>query len=36
MLEDMEKEAKDKDLGWDTEAIVEEFAPLIRKIEGKE
>jgi len=36
MLEDMEKEAKDKDLGWDTDGIVEEFAPLMRKIEGKE
>ena len=32
MLEDMEKEAKDKDLGWDTETIVEEFAPIMQKL----
>ncbi|MCT4638379.1 MAG: monovalent cation:proton antiporter-2 (CPA2) family protein [Bacteroidales bacterium] len=32
MLEDIENEAKDKDLGWDTETIKEEFAPLIRKL----
>jgi CPA2 family monovalent cation:H+ antiporter-2/glutathione-regulated potassium-efflux system ancillary protein KefC/glutathione-regulated potassium-efflux system protein KefB len=32
MLEDIENEAKDKDLGWDTETIKEEFAPIIRKL----
>lgn len=32
MLEDIENEAKDKDLGWNTETIREEFAPLIRKL----
>lgn len=32
MLEDIENEAKDKDLGWDTETIKEEYAPLIRKL----
>ena len=36
MLEDMENEAKDKDLGWNTETIIEEFAPLMRQFkEGK-
>lgn len=32
MLEDIENEAKDKDLGWDTETIIEEFAPIIKKL----
>jgi hypothetical protein len=32
MLEDIEKEAKDKDLGWDTETILEEFAPIMRQL----
>lgn len=32
MLEDLENEAKDKDLGWDTESIKEEFAPIIRAL----
>jgi CPA2 family monovalent cation:H+ antiporter-2/glutathione-regulated potassium-efflux system ancillary protein KefC/glutathione-regulated potassium-efflux system protein KefB len=32
MLEDMDNEAKDKDLGWDTETIVEEFAPIMQKL----
>lgn len=32
MLEDIENEAKNKDLGWDAETIREEFAPLIRKL----
>ncbi|WP_075590766.1 monovalent cation:proton antiporter-2 (CPA2) family protein [Labilibacter marinus] len=32
MLEDIENEAKDKDLGWDAETIKEEFAPIIRKL----
>jgi len=32
MLEDIENEAKDKDLGWDIESIKEEFAPIIRKL----
>jgi voltage-gated potassium channel Kch len=32
MLEDIENEAKNKDLGWDTETIKEEYAPLIRKL----
>ncbi len=40
MLEDIENEAKDKDLGWDTETIKEEFAPMIKKLKeenkGKE
>jgi Kef-type K+ transport system membrane component KefB len=32
MLEDMENVGKDKDLGWDTETIKEEFAPILRKL----
>jgi monovalent cation:proton antiporter-2 (CPA2) family protein len=32
MLEDIENEAKDKDLGWDTETIREEFGPMVRKL----
>lgn len=32
MLEDIEKEAKDKDLGWDTTTLKEEFGPMIRKL----
>ncbi len=32
MLEDIENEARDKDLGWDIESIKEEFGPLIRKL----
>lgn len=32
MLEDLESVAKDKDLGWDTETLKEEFAPLINKL----
>ncbi len=30
MLDDIDKVAKDKDMGWDTETIKEEFAPMIR------
>ena len=36
MLDDMEKEAKDKDLGWDAETIREEFAPLIRQLKEED
>jgi len=32
MLEDIENEARDKDLGWDTETLREEFAPMIKKL----
>lgn len=32
MIDDMENEAKDKDLGWDTVAVKEEFAPILKKI----
>lgn len=32
ILEDIENEAKDKDLGWDATTIKEEFAPMIRKL----
>lgn len=35
MLDDIENEAKDKDLGWDSETLREEYAPLIRKLMGK-
>lgn len=36
MLEDIENEAKDKDLGWDTETIKEEFVPLMKQfMDGK-
>lgn len=35
MLEDIENEAKDKDLGWSTETIKEEFAPIIRKLKDE-
>jgi CPA2 family monovalent cation:H+ antiporter-2/glutathione-regulated potassium-efflux system ancillary protein KefC/glutathione-regulated potassium-efflux system protein KefB len=34
--EEIENEAKDKDLGWDIESIKEEFAPLIRKMKEEE
>jgi CPA2 family monovalent cation:H+ antiporter-2 len=30
--EEVENEAKDKDKGWDTETIIEEYAPLIVKM----
>jgi monovalent cation:proton antiporter-2 (CPA2) family protein len=33
---EIENEAKNKDLGWDTESIKEEFAPLIRKMKEEE
>ncbi len=36
MLEDIENEAKTKDLGWDTETIREEFAPIIRKLKEED
>lgn len=32
MLEDVENEAKEKDLGWDATTIKEEFAPIIKKM----
>ena len=32
MLEDIENEAKNKDLGWDTETIKEEFVPVMKKL----
>ena len=32
MLDDIENEAKDKDLGWDAETIREEYGPLIKKL----
>ncbi len=32
ILDDIENEAKDKDLGWDTTTIIEEFAPFVRKL----
>ncbi len=32
MLEDIENEAKDKDLGWGTETLIEEFAPIMKKL----
>ena len=31
MLEDLENEAKNKDLGWDTETIKEEYVPLMKQ-----
>jgi CPA2 family monovalent cation:H+ antiporter-2/glutathione-regulated potassium-efflux system ancillary protein KefC/glutathione-regulated potassium-efflux system protein KefB len=34
--EEIDNEAKNKDLGWDTESIKEEFAPLIRKMKEEE
>jgi hypothetical protein len=30
MLEEMENVGKDKDLGWDTVTLKEEFGPIIR------
>ncbi len=33
ILDDIENEAKDKDLGWDTASIVEEFAPIVKKMQ---
>lgn len=32
MLDDLENEAKDKDLGWDSETIRDEYAPMIKKL----
>ena len=32
ILDDIENEAKDKDLGWDTTTIIEEFAPFVKKL----
>jgi CPA2 family monovalent cation:H+ antiporter-2/glutathione-regulated potassium-efflux system ancillary protein KefC/glutathione-regulated potassium-efflux system protein KefB len=34
--EEVENEAKYKDLGWDTESIKDEFAPMVRKMIGEE
>lgn len=38
MLEDQQKEARDKDLGWDNTSLKEEYGPMIRKLleEGTE
>jgi len=32
MLDDIENEAKDKDLGWDATTIKEEFSPYVKKM----
>lgn len=32
MLEDIEREEQNKDLGWDTETLIQEFLPIIRKM----
>lgn len=32
ILEDIENEARDKDLGWNTESIKEEFGPIMKKL----
>lgn len=34
MIDDLENEAKDKDLGWDTGAVKKEFAPIIKELYG--
>ena len=33
ILEDIEREKKNKDLGWDTETLIEEFLPIIKKMD---
>jgi voltage-gated potassium channel Kch len=34
--EEIENEAADKDLGWDTESIIEEFSPILQKMKEEE
>jgi len=36
ILEDIENEAKDKDLGWDITTIIEEFAPMVKKMQEQD